>query len=94
MLWVAVVRVVWCHCWCLQVHVQMLAREHLEVGSPGTRLKRSLLSWKSSLSYLSFCPSVLWSGKGVNLISNKQCNKFNIIVKLSSEVGGWVLISV
>ena len=72
----------------------MLAREHLEVGSPGTRLKRSLLSWKSSLSYLSFCPSVLWSGKGVNLIRNKQCNKFNIIVKLSSEVGGWVLISV
>ena len=37
MLWVAVVREVWCHCrCCLQVHVQMLAREHLEVGSLGT----------------------------------------------------------
>ena len=35
---VAAVREVWRHCWCcLQVREQMLAREHLEVWSPGTR---------------------------------------------------------
>ena len=81
----------------MQVQVLMLAREHSEVhsfvGFPGVRLKRSRLSWKSSLSYLSFCPSVLWSGEGINLEDNKQCNKYNIIVKLNSKVGSWVLIS-
>ena len=79
------------------MQMQMLAREHYEVdpwvGPPGMRSKRSRLSWKSSLSYSSFCPSVLWSGNGVNLCDKKQYNKFNIIVKLNSEVGGWVLIS-
>ena len=35
---VAAVCEVWCHCCCcLQVHEQMLAREHLEVWSPGMR---------------------------------------------------------
>ena len=35
---VAAVCEVWRHCWCCsQVHEQMLAREHLEVWSPGTR---------------------------------------------------------